>query len=168
LNHKVHYCIHKCPPPVSILSQLNPVHTPTFYFLKIHLIIILPSAPGFPQRSLSLRFPHQNPIHVSPLLFRTTCPAHLIFLDFVTRTIVGEHYRSETYITHYRSETYITHYRSETHNTLQIGDKHNTIHKLKNTKISIVAVSNTLRHNTTKTHNSSKYKRQHISAPVEP
>jgi hypothetical protein len=24
------------PPPVSILSHLNPVHTPTSYFLKIH------------------------------------------------------------------------------------------------------------------------------------
>ena len=83
-NPKVHYRTHKRPPPVSILGQPNPVHIPTSHLLEIHPNIIHPSTPRSPQWSLSLRFPHQDPIHTLSLPIRATCPAHLILLDFIT------------------------------------------------------------------------------------
>jgi hypothetical protein len=63
---KFHYRIHKSPPPVAILSQLNPFHSPS-HFLKIQLNVILPSTPGSPKWSYSFMFPHRNPVYTSLL-----------------------------------------------------------------------------------------------------
>ena len=92
-NPKVHYRTHKRPSPVPILGQPNPVHIPTSHLLEIYPNIIHPSTPRSPQWSLSLRFPQQDPIH-PPLLTHTRhmpSPSHL---DFITRTILGEEYKS--------------------------------------------------------------------------
>ena len=77
-NPKVHYRTHKRPPPVSILGQPNPVHIPTSHLLEIHPDIIHPSMPRSPRWSLSLQFPHQDPIR-PPLLTHMRhmpCPSH--------------------------------------------------------------------------------------------
>jgi len=73
-NQEFYYHIYKCPPPVPILSQINPIHNPPSYFLMIHPNIILLSRPGPSKWSLSLRFPHQNTVYNS--LLPHTCYMH--------------------------------------------------------------------------------------------
>ena len=91
-NSKVHYCIHKCPPPLRILSQIDPVHAPTSWrsilILSSHLRLVPPSGffpSSFPIKTLYI--PLLSPIHAA-------CPTHLILLILITRIIFDEQYRS--------------------------------------------------------------------------
>ena len=91
---KVHYRTHKRPQTLSILGQPNTVHIRTSHLPEIHLNIIHPSTPRSLQWSPSIQFPHQDPTHPLSSPICATCPIRLILLDFVSRAILGEEYRS--------------------------------------------------------------------------
>ena len=95
-NPKVHYHTHKCPPPFPILSQLDPVHIPHPTSLRSTLILSSHLRLGLPSGLLPSGFPTKTMYKPLPSPIRATCPAHLILLDFITRTILGEEYRSLT------------------------------------------------------------------------
>jgi len=89
-NLKVHYHIHKCLPSVPILRQINPVHTSTSHFLKIHLNI-LPSMLWFPKWFFPSGFPTKTPLPSAHMCYKPR-PSHSS--RFIIQTILGEQYRS--------------------------------------------------------------------------
>jgi len=93
-NPKVHFRTHKRPPPNSILGQPNPVHIPTSHLRHIHPNIIHLLRLGLSSGLFPSGFPTKTLYTSLSSPTRATCQAHLILLDFITRTILGEEYKS--------------------------------------------------------------------------
>jgi len=89
---KVHYLVHKSPPPFSALNQMRPVHNPPPFFPKIHSNTVLPSTPRSSKLSSPFRFSDQNIVYfISPM--RAIFHADLIVLKSITVIIFCEAYK---------------------------------------------------------------------------
>ena len=81
-------CSYPEPARFSPYPYTHPTSRRSILILSSHLHLGLPSGffpPGFPTKTL------YTPL---PSAIRVTCRAYLILLDFITRTILGEEYRS--------------------------------------------------------------------------
>jgi hypothetical protein len=73
-NRRVHYRVHNSPRFVLVFSQISPVHTVPFYFLKIRFSVVL----TFP-----LTFPRQKRVYICilPTACHLSWPSHSFSFD---------------------------------------------------------------------------------------
>jgi hypothetical protein len=95
-NLQVHYRVHKSPPLVPILSQINLVHTTSHCVSKIQFAILILSSLlrlGLPSGLFHSKFSTKT-LYAFPFsLMHATCPVYLIRLNFIILIICGEKYK---------------------------------------------------------------------------
>jgi hypothetical protein len=91
-NPMVHYRTHKCPPPVPVLSQINPVHAPHHISWRYTLILFSHLRLGLPSKLFPSDFTTKPSMNLSFPLYelnlRAPFPNHLI--SFWSDWVSGE------------------------------------------------------------------------------
>jgi len=111
---KFYYRVYKIPQPIPILSQISTVDVSPFHFFKIPFIISHLRKSS--KWSLSLRFPHQNPVCTSPHTCCFPCPSRSWFNrpnDIWWRVYVINHKR-QIYWRNFAHERTDTHAQANT------------------------------------------------------
>ena len=95
-NPKVHYRTHKLPTlPVSWARPMQSIYPhPTSW--RAILLLSTYLRLGFPSGLFPSGFSTKTLYTTLPSPIRATCPANLILLDYITRTILGEEYKSHS------------------------------------------------------------------------
>jgi hypothetical protein len=78
---------------VSILSQINSIHTIASYLSKIHFNNVHSHTSWSFQWSLSFWVYRQYPLCIPFIPIRATCPVHLILLDLIILIRLGEKFK---------------------------------------------------------------------------
>jgi len=89
-NPKVHYHIHKCPPPVSILSQLYLVHAPISHILR-SILLFFSLCLGLPSHLFPSGFPTKTLYKPSSHTCYTPCLSHSSLFDHPNNIGWGVH-----------------------------------------------------------------------------
>jgi len=93
-NFKVDYLGYKNPPLFPDLSWMNPIHAIPSCSLNTQFYVFLPSTCKSYKQLLSFKFPYQNKVSISVLVYACQYHIYFVLLHFLTLIIFGEEHKT--------------------------------------------------------------------------